>query len=377
LAVTSVVRHAGPEETSAFLRIVDFGEGRVLATAAVPESAHRADDPNPRGGLRGARGASFHGDRFVVANSNRLFVMDQDWRLVRELSHPLMSAVHDVLADEDGIWITSSNLDLLMKLSWDGELLDTWTWRHDPKLVRTLGFRGVPTLDETRDYRDPRTLRSGVHNIVHLNAVTRGDEGLIVSFGRIIPPGTVRRRSVGARLRRVAGAFRSLDPPAAPGTRGEVSQVAGSSSAILLLSHGGDRRLRDGARAELLFQSGPIRVPNHNALQIGDLLVYNDSNVNSLVAFDRRAREVAREVALPGDDGFARGLLHLGDGRFLVGSQSPAAVHVADLGAGKVVSSIDLGGQPHETVYAVARVPEGFADPAEERLAARAFRAAV
>jgi len=69
LIVTTVVRHAGQKQASGFFHIADTRTKQVLRKFAVPESAFRLNDPNPRGGLRGARGVSCWGDRIIIANS--------------------------------------------------------------------------------------------------------------------------------------------------------------------------------------------------------------------------------------------------------------------------------------------------------------------
>ena len=56
IAVTSAVRHAGAADFSGYVRMVDLGSGEVALKAPIPESGRRADDPNPRGGVRGAKG---------------------------------------------------------------------------------------------------------------------------------------------------------------------------------------------------------------------------------------------------------------------------------------------------------------------------------
>ena len=78
--------------------------------------------------------------------------------------------------------------------------------------------------------------------------------------------------------------------------------------------------------------------------------------------------ETGTRVPNPGSPSFARGLAALGGGRYAVGSQAPAAVHVVDLDRGAVVRTIDLGGEPTESVYAIAALPDAFGDP-PDRLA--------
>ena len=154
VVVTSSIRWAWVSEVSAFLRVLDLEQERVTFVAPVPESDWRADDPNPRGGQRGARGVSVHGDRLVLANAERLFVFDSSWRLVGNFTHLLTADVHEVLAEERGIWVTAAGCDLLLQLDWEGELQDWWSFRADRRLVKALGFRGsLPRLDPDQHKR--------------------------------------------------------------------------------------------------------------------------------------------------------------------------------------------------------------------------------
>ena len=357
--VTSVVRRAGRAIASGFLRLVDLESGRVVMKSAVPESAHRARDPNPRGGLRGARGVAVHSRRLVVANTERLLVFDTSWRLVDELSHPLAGGIHDILAVDDGIWIASTSADLLVKLSWEGTLLDVWEWRRDARLVRELGFGRLPPVDRGRDYRDPESMRRGVPNVVHLNAVTPRPGGLLVSFGRVLSPAAYRRRrlaGVAGYAASVLGLGRRAQGPRPLGA-GPPSRIGGSSSAFIALA--------EDLSAELLWRVDDIDVPNHNALEVAGNLIYNDSNGSRLVATPLAGPSAARDVELPGDPSFLRGLAHLGDLRFLVGNQGPLALYQVDLEEGRVVAEIPLPGQPTESAYGICLVPDNFDDPPE------------
>lgn len=334
VVLTSIVRMAWPDQVSANLRVLDLESGRVTFVTPVPESVWRADDPNPRGGVRGARGVSVHGGRLVLANSERLFLFDTSWRLTGQITHPLMGGLHDILAEERGIWLTCAACDALLLVSWDGELDDWWTLRDHPQLVRELGLPRLPGLDLALDYRDPRRVPNSVSNRIHLNAVTRFPDGLLLSFGRFVP---VEKKL----LRRPR--------PLMPGT----------SAVVVLDEHEAIRT----APATVLHRADGAAAPNHNAARDGDLLVYNDSNDNRLVAIDRSGDEQA-SVPIPGDPAFARGLAPAGPGRWLVGSQAPAAVHLVDLGRAEVAATFPLDGHENETVYAIAELPDEFADVA-------------
>jgi hypothetical protein len=373
IAVSSVIRNVPPALESGRLRVIDLDSGRTLLTAPIPQSAHRGADPNPRGGLRGGRGVSFSGDRFVLANTERMFVFDRKWQMVGELSNSWTADIHEILAEPDGIWVTCAACDLLLKLGWDGEVLASWSWRSDRGLAAGFGFDSLPALQEGIDYRDPRQRGGAVHDVGHLNAVTRARDGLIVSLGRVLTPRAYRTRRLKRRARRAA-AKALITRPAVTALGRRYRRKARvdllpnpdrrpGSSALVMLS---DPTVTGATpAADVLFRQDGLDLPNHNALEVGDLLVYNDTNGCRLVAHDRRNGSSTRSVQVPGDPGYARGLAWLGDETFVVGSQRPPALHTIDLRAGRVTSSAVIGRDQWESVSSIALIPDSFDDPPE------------
>ena len=285
------------------------------------ESIYRAKDPNPRGGFRGARGVTIYGDHLIIANAERLLIFDSSWKFVGEITHPWMGGVHDILVDGDGIWVTCATADLLLKVDWTGKVLADWEWRLDKNLTASFGFRNLSQVDRRLDYRDPETMRDGVHNTVHLNAVSRSPEGLLLSFGRILSPAAYKKAKVASVLGRIAkyiGLKRrnhNSKQEAMPGT--PVPKIEGSSSALILL--------REDGSAKILKRIFGTSVPNHNVIQVENSLIYNDSNGNRVVATALDESSPDRCVEIPGQPGFVRGLAQLDKDSFLVGSQAPAA----------------------------------------------------
>jgi hypothetical protein len=361
VAVTSQVRFTGQAAYSGFFRVVDLDDGRTLLTEPVPESRWRSADPNPRGGLRGAKGISATDDRLVVGNTDSLFVLDLSWNAVAELTHPFTGSIHDVLAEDAAIWVTCTNADLLIELGWDGSELDRWSWRADAGLRAAFGLEGLPPFDPRVDYRNPLELQSGVHNAVHLNGVARVPEGLLLSFGRVLGRAEVRRRRVRAVPGRLAARLGIQKPFPTKPTPLPTTLMPGSSSAIVLLRQAGGR-LAD-ASAELLLRVEDILVPNHNVLEADGRLVYNDSNGSRLVAVERATGEELAAVSIPGDPAFVRGLARLTDDLYLVGSQAPLALHAVDLARAEIAATYELDCAENESVYAVCPLPPVFADP--------------
>lgn len=326
VVITTTVRSAQAGQVGGYLRVLDLERGRVSFVAPMPDSLYQHVDPNPRGGLRGGRGVAAHGDRLVIGNAERMFVFDPDWKLTDDITHPLMANIHELHADDRGLWVTATGCDALLLIGWDGTLQDFWSFRDNDQLVEELGFpRSSPPLDPSQDYRDPR--RRGRTHTIHINAVTRASEGLLVSFGRMHgffePDGG---ESVIVRL---------MD---------DAPRLAAASASIV------DRRPAPG-------------MPNHNVAEESDLVILNDSNRGVLVAHDWRRGEEQRAVMIPGNPSFARGLARLGPSLWLVGSQAPLAIYAVDLEQRKIVDTYLLGGVENETVYGICPLPDSFGDP--------------
>jgi hypothetical protein len=359
--VTSVVRQAGRADASGLVRVIELESGRVVARAMMRESEFRDKDSNPRGGVRGARGATVYGDRVVIANSERLIILDASWNHVREITHPMFGGIHDVLADNQGIWVTSTAADLLVGVDWQGKVREVWDWRADRQLLRRLGHVWLPRGFGAVDHRDPELTRDLVTNAAHLNAVAACPGGLLVSLGRVLSPMMYARR----RLRGVKNhwfktkASSHHDVDGAKKTKVVGAPIPGSRAAIVRLVNG---------TAELVLDRFPTTVPNHNIHQLADWVVFNDTNQEATTAVSLTDHRTVASVAIPGAPAFARGLAHVRDRRFLVGSQEPAALYEVDLDGQSIVRTYDIGGMPNECVYGIVLLPSTFKAPGELRI---------
>jgi hypothetical protein len=375
VAVSSVVREGVLGSPTGYLRVIDLDSGRILYCGFPPESVYARDDPNPRGGSRGTKGISACPGRVAVAVAERVSMFDDSWRLVGEASHPWFGLLHGILAEPDGVWVTATACDMLLKLSWDGDLIDSWLWRSDPALRRALDLGSSPSFDPNRDYRDTLATGGGF-DTAHLNAVARGRDGLILNFGQVRSKDALRRHrrerllirpleavpAARPLLRRVRR--RRLDRPPDHGADGRPLPLH-SFALVELLDRpaaNGGTSTEDERSARVIHRRNGVGIPNHDVLEAGGHLLYNDTNANQLVTLDRRGTEVSR-VTLPGAPGFARGLAWLGGDLFLAGNESPASVHTVDLAGGRVVSSLSLDGPPKESVSAIAVLPDSFSAP--------------
>jgi len=359
LLTTSVIRMSRPNETSGYVRLVNRQQKQSVAQWPIPESPFREYDLNPRGGLRGGRGLGGNEERLVIAITDRLFVFDRSWHPVGELTHPMFGEIHDVLVEADGVWVTSSSSDMLVKLGWDGKVLRQWSFRDDPALAASLKLEGALAFDPSLDYRDPRQLPAAF-DFVHLNSVFRTPSGLLLSFGYVMSDKQIRIQRAfglpGSFLRWLGFESRKLHPSQLFELRFLSARHATSSWAAVLLP--------DEGPARLITLVHGVKFPNHNAVQHGPSLVYNDTNRSQLVqqSFDGSWK---KQIRIPGKPAFARGLAALGRNRFVVGSQQPTALYEVDLDAMKVERLVELGTHVHESVFGIHVLPDGFNDPPE------------
>jgi hypothetical protein len=376
VAVSSIVREGLLGSPTGYLRIIDLDTERTLYCGFPPESVYTRDDPNPRGGSRGTKGISACPGRVAVAVAERVSMFDDSWRLLTEVSHPWFGLVHGLLAEPDGVWVTATACDLLIKLSWEGEVVDSWFWGSDSGLRRAIGFGSLPEFDSRRDYRD-RLATGGGFDSVHLTAVARGRDGLILNFGQVRSKDAVRRNRRERLLIRPLEAVPAARPllrqvrrrrserPPDHGPDGRPLPI--HSFALVLLPdrasvEGGDSTDNERRSPRVIHRRNGVGIPNHDVLETGNIVLYNDTNANDLVALDPGGEEVSR-VRLPGEPGFARGLAWLGGNLFLAGNESPASLHTVDMANRRVVSSISLDGPPKETVFSIAVLPGSFGPP--------------
>jgi hypothetical protein len=178
-------------------------------------------------------------------------------------------------------------------------------------------------------------------------------------FGRIVDPRLVKQRAKKAALARVLARVGISRPLPTKPTPVPASTIPGSSFAIV--------ELPAGRSPQVVLHGHGTTVPNHNVAALGEDVVYLDSNGGRLVVAGRDGAERAA-VQIPGSPSFARGLARIGERTFLVGSQAPLALHAVDLGAGAVVETVELDGEPNESVYGLEALPEAFGAPPTDGL---------
>jgi hypothetical protein len=382
LAVTTIVREAPLGQPGGWLRVVDLDARRQVAMAPLPDAVHRARDLNPRGGLRGGRGLAALPDRLVVAIHDRLLVLDNDWRVADVISHRWLGGVHDIAADDDGLWLALPDNDCVLRIDWSGRPQHLWQWRTDRPLRRALGYGRLPGLERWADSRNPSAGRARI-DIGHLNGVAVDGDKVLVSLGLLRPPPPLlwamvaamraRRLAVRAGVGRLADAAleRWLASPAGraqAAERDRVTVARGPRRGDGLPEPGPDWtwaivELAEDAPARIVARHRAGGMPVHNVVPFDGVVAVNESSAGQVLAVDRATGAIARRVQLPGELPFPRGMMRLPDGRFLVGSQKPLALNVVDLDAERLDDRIELSDDRGESLYAVAQIPDSFEDP--------------
>lgn len=317
--LTTVIRFVPPQVRSGRLILVELGEeGRatLVAEAHLPETPYRHRDPNPRGGTRGVRACiRLPNGGFAVATYAEIHLLNSEFQINGKISHPMVAAIHDLAADYEGLWVTSTNADALLHLDWSGRITKSWRPMDDPFLQESLGLPEAPPWGAIADYRDYCNISKVPHDFTHLNALSFRNGASFISLGQVLVP---KRPGGNSRL----GVFRAeaWTPP-----RGEWS------TSHVIVRH--DPPIGTaGASPKILWDLSSGEAPNHNVEPIGCRIWFNDSNRGRVIGFDPDDRLVPVEIPVPG--GFPRGMATLGQDALLVGAQTPMALHRIDLDKG-------------------------------------------
>jgi len=341
LVATTVIRHSavGREATGQML-VIDWKQGEIERAMPVPPPKHPSSNTNPRGGLRGGRGVKFWQGRCYVANYDTVYVYDRNWNQVAEISHPLATDIHEIDIGIEGIWLSCSRSDLIVKLSFDAELLGHWHISHAPDLMRRLKI-DVPPLDLDHDYRKHLP---GDLDRTHLNCVQyQADGSVIIHLGKVRPEDLLHRG-----LRRLLPAPGFEAHRMGRFRRKLYDWAHGSASYVVRLSGPGLGNFSVLARY-------PALRPNHNGQLLDDGRVAVASERKALVVSESGTGRLLHEIPLPAK--WVRGLTQIGPERLLVGI-APCAVLEVDLADGRIRRQLSLSDHPHEALHGLTVIPD-------------------
>lgn len=368
LLVTSIRRHTPPTVPSGYIYHIDAGRGRVLQRCTMIEPAYRAEDTNPRGGMRGGRGISIRPDQIAIANASVIYRYDPEWNLLGIISHPSAAAIHDVFFHNGSLWLTAARNDLVMQFDLDGRLVRHSYLREPSPAVRALNWKPPVLLKPEAvaagaiEFRDPRTHEEETYDRAHVNSLCALPDGdLLVSMGLVL--GTkfskllyLKSRLVKAgvwpavlavnrSLRTLLGMKKNMHSDL-------LVQPARAQSAVVRLS-------LDGRHQLVLALSGAT-VPSHTLLALPDeTVIYLNTTAGEVVQFDPHTGWVIASTRVT--DGFLRGAALIGPGKLLLGSRRDLLTF--DLQQRKVIDVLTITEDNNESVYDIKLLPEHYASP--------------
>ncbi len=298
--VTSVIRSTYQGQSHGGVYLVDLSSG---SARQVIDWDTEGISWEGRGGDRGLRGIAFWRGEVYLAASDEVFVYDRSFRLQRSFRNAYLKHCHEIHVDGDRLWLASAGFDSVLGYDLStGRFNVGYCVRYGPgarAIARTTRRRLRPGPACHRfDPQGPDGPQPG--DTVHLNTVT-------TRHGRVHLAGT---------------------------QLGHIFRV-------------------DGERLSVY-----ARVPlgTHNAQPFRDGVVMNNTAADTVAVGDRDGR-LRLQIAVPRYDearlrntelaggnarqAFGRGLsLHAG--RYVIGGSSPATVAVHELGAGRMVRSLNI-----------------------------------
>lgn len=171
----NTVRRRRPIREGGELVKLDWPEKKVLRSLPLfPYDPDIDDDPNPRGNSRGGKGMFIRDGELFVGTYHTIHVYDLDLNLKRRISNPLFANIHEICADGEDIWVSSTTIDCALKVNRSGRTLKSWWPREEPLLRARYGL--VPLeFDKEADNRlrhlHQELSQQASHT--HLNAVCR------------------------------------------------------------------------------------------------------------------------------------------------------------------------------------------------------------
>ena len=122
---TSVIRCTKDSELTGFLFEIDWLENRIKKKIPIPLNTTHPFW-NSRGGNRGGRGVVYHKGVLYVATAMSILMFDDSLHKIGELSHPHFGGLHEIFIDDEGIWVTSTLHDLIIKIDFNGSTIEEW-----------------------------------------------------------------------------------------------------------------------------------------------------------------------------------------------------------------------------------------------------------
>jgi len=179
---TTVIRCSENNELTGFLIEIDWERNRVKKQVPIPlDTVHPFW--NSRGGNRGGRGVAYYKGILYVATASSLLMYDDSLNKVGALSHPHLAGLHEIFIDNQGIWVTSTLHDLIVKLDFNGNVIEEWYGSKCKILQKEFNFSDRK-LNTNLNFPDETFIQHydkySKEEIFHLNSVSPHNNSLYV-----------------------------------------------------------------------------------------------------------------------------------------------------------------------------------------------------
>jgi len=311
--LSTVLRKSKDKRATGYLYKLLWPKGTVVREIPIPALTRTVDFWNSRGGNRGGRGIAIHNDHLYVATAINIIQYDKSFRFVKEISNPKFCGLHELFIEDDGIWVTSTIHDLIIKVDFDGNTLFEWLGSESKLLQKTFKFGGRKLNLELDFPEEEYAKRYGKYvkgERLHLNTVQVFD-GKVYAFS--------------------------------------------CSKRALIKIH---------PKPERIVMRDSSLVAPHNCFFIGkNRIIANNTRMQTINLYDKKGKRVktihTRVHTNKGrsfqfaKEGWQRGLTHMNGKKYLIGT-SPVTVFQVDISKGIIERVVPLSDDVRHCVHGLA-----------------------
>jgi hypothetical protein len=313
---STVLRNEANPYLTGYLVELDWKTNVIVSKQPIPLGS-RSHFWNSRGGNRGGRGITCRDGILYVATATSILRFDRNLAPLAPLDHPWLAGLHEIVAVDDGIWVTSTVHDLVAKIDYNGRLLDSW-WGSECQLLQArLGYAsrklklGLDFEAETFEAEYQQYCRE---ERLHLNVVCEHRGGIYMLSGR---------RNAFVRIRPLPEQIVFVDDTLKSPHNGIITDAG-----------------------EILVNNTQTQALHVYSLASGALL----RSINTGISDEADSEQFARS-------GWQRGLAHLEGNKYLVGT-SPAAVFEVDIATGAVGQMLKIDADVRHCIHGLAVVTD-------------------
>lgn len=333
-------------------------------------------DPNPRGGLRGAKGIACRQDSLFLANYGEIFHFDRTWKLIGVISHPSCAGIHDLVIRNESLWVTSSRNDLIFEFDFAGNLRRFINLRTLEPMRSILRWRQPNRLTDAQiragaiNFQDPRSHEYAQYDGLHVNSLGFLPNGaMIIQLGMVFSSTRSILLPLQNRLRRVGlwAPFVALNQALqrllhfSPQPHTELLVHLDTGRAALL-------QLDAQNQCAIPLVLPHVQVPIHSlSVQENSTLYFNDTDRSTVVHFDLHTRQELSRIPVPGN--FLRGFTRLDNELAIVGTQNYLCL--VNLREKQALDCTEISANSAEAIYDIKVLPPTFG-ALPERLERRA-----